>query len=168
VAVPSISDLIELARSPQGTKMIRYTLVSVISVGISVIVLGICNGLIGISALWSNLISVGVATVPSYELNRKWAWGKTGRGHFWKEAVPFWALSFLGLGFSTWSAVAAEAYAKHHHFSHYVKTGVIEGAVLGSYGLLWIGKFIIFNEILFKGHPEDLEPALDGRTGIPG
>ena len=36
-------------------------------------------------------------------------------------------------------------------------------------GVLWVGKFVIFNQILFKAHPETLddEPALDGRTGIP-
>jgi len=169
VEVPSsLADLIALARSPGGTKMIRYTLISVIAVGITFVVLGITNGLIGISAFWSNLIACGVATGPSYELNRKWAWGKTGKGHFWKEAAPFWGLSFVGLAFSTWSAVVAESIAKHHHLSHLTKTGVIEGAVLASYGVLWIGKFIIFNEILFKTHPEDLEPALDGRTGVPG
>jgi putative flippase GtrA len=169
VDVPtSIADLIALARSPGGTKMIRYTLISVIAVAITFVVLGITNGLIGIGAFWSNIISCGVATFPSYELNRKWAWGKSGKSHFWKEVAPFWGLAFLGLAFSTWAAVAAESVAKHHHLSHLAKTGVIEGAVLGSYGVLWIGKFIIFNEILFKTHPQDLEPALDGRTGIPG
>jgi uncharacterized membrane protein len=45
---------------------------------------------------------------------------------------------------------------------------LVEFAVLSAYGILWIGKFIIFNKILFVHHPEDLEPALDGRTGLPG
>ena len=41
---------------------------------------------------------------------------------------------------------------------------------VGAFGVLWIGKFMIFNELLFKHHPEVLEgePALDGRAGIPG
>jgi putative flippase GtrA len=148
--------------------MIRYTLVSVISVIISVIVLGITKGLLGWSAFWANVFSVAVACVPSYELNRRWAWGKNGKSHMWKEVVPFWVLAFIGLAFSTWWAVAAEAIAHHRHFSHTKQTLLVEAAVLLAYGILWIGKFIIFNKILFAHHPQDLEPALDGRTGLPG
>ena len=42
-------------------------------------------------------------------------------------------------------------------------------AALGAFGVLWVGKFIVFNEVLFKHHHEVLEdaPALDGATGIP-
>jgi putative flippase GtrA len=164
----SPAELLALARSPEGTKMIRYTLISVICVVISVIVLGITVGLLHWPAFWANVFACAVATVPSYELNRKWAWGKSGKGHFWREAVPFWALAFTGLAFSTYWAVAAETLAHHHHLSHVAQTALVEGAVLSSYGILWVGKFVIFNKILFAHHPEDLEPALDGRTGLPG
>lgn len=164
----SPSELLAFARTPGGTKMIRYTLISVICVAISVIVLGITVGLLHWTAGWANIFACAVGTIPSYELNRKWAWGKSGRGHLWREVVPFWALAFIGLAFSTYWAVAAESLARHHHLSHLAHTMLVEGAVLTAYGVLWIGKFIIFNKILFVHHPQDLEPALDGRTGLPG
>ncbi len=164
----SPSELLAMARTPEGTKMIRYTLISAICVVISIVVLGITKGLLSWSAFWANIFSCAVATVPSYELNRKWAWGKHGKSHLWKEVVPFWVLAFIGLAFSTWFAVAAESMAHHHHLSHTGQTALVEGAVLLAYGILWIGKFIIFNKILFVHHPQDLEPALDGRSGIPG
>src|SRR5438128_12639219 len=98
------TELLAFTRTPEGRKMFRYTMVSVISVATSFVVLGITVGLFQWSAFWGNITATAVATVPSYELNRKWAWGRTGRGHLWKEVVPFWALSFIGLAFSTYSA----------------------------------------------------------------
>jgi putative flippase GtrA len=143
-------------------------MVSVIAVGVTFVVLGITVGLLKWPAFWANITATSIATIPSYELNRKWAWGKHGKSHLWKEVVPFWALSFLGLAFSTWAAVLAESFAKHHHLAHFWHTVVVEAAVIGSFGILWVGKFIIFNKVLFVHRPEDLEPALDGRTGLPG
>lgn len=148
--------------------MFRYTMVSVIAVVISTIVLGFTVGVLQWTAFWGNITATAIATVPSYELNRKWAWGKQGRGHLWKEVVPFWALSFAGLGVSTYAAVFAEHYAKHHHLSRLAHTLAVQGAVIAAFGVLWVGKFIIFNKVLFAHHPEDLTPSLDGRTGIPG
>ncbi|HLY82822.1 MAG TPA: GtrA family protein [Acidimicrobiales bacterium] len=164
----SPSGVLALARTPGGTRLIRYTLISVISVIISIIVLAVTHGVLHWPAFWANISSVVVATVPSYELNRKWAWGKRGKSHVWKEVVPFWVLAFVGLAFSTLWAVLAENFAKGRHMTHVHQTIVVEIAVIGSYGILWIGKFIIFNKILFAHHPEDLEPALDGRAGLPG
>jgi putative flippase GtrA len=162
------SGLIALTRTPEGRKMFRYTMVSVIAVTISFIVLGITVGLLRWSAFWGNVTATAVATVPSYELNRKWAWGKSGKSHLWKEVAPFWALSFVGLAFSTYAAVLAESFAKENHFARLWHTALVQGAALGAFGVLWVVKFVIFNKILFVHHPQDLEPALDGRTGIPG
>src|SRR5437867_8238170 len=92
------------ARSPQGQKAIRYTLTSVVSVCVSQVFLAFFHAVIGWSAFWANIWACAIATVPSYELNRKWAWGKRGKSHFWKEVMPFWALAFVGLAFSTVAA----------------------------------------------------------------
>ena len=157
----------DLARSPEGKKLVRYTMVSVISVIVSELTLAFCFGVLHWAARWSNVTAVAVATVPSYELNRKWAWGKHGKSHLWKEVVPFWVLAFIGLAFSTWSADYAETYAKSHHYSHGAQTIVVAGAALAAFGVLWVGKFIIFNKVLFKTDPDELEPAWDGRSGVP-
>jgi putative flippase GtrA len=156
-----------LARSPEGKKMVRYTAVSVISVFVSQIVLIGVVGFLHWSAGWGNVVATAAGTIPSYELNRKWAWGKKGRGHFWKEVVPFWTLSFIGLAFSTWMAILGENFAESHHMSHSAKTFVVAAFALAAWGILWVGKFVFFNKVLFRTHPDDLDPALDGRTGLP-
>jgi putative flippase GtrA len=150
------------ARSPQGVKAIRYTLTSVISVVISQIILAFCFSALGWTAKSSNITAVSISAVPSYVLNRRWAWGKRGKSHLWKEVVPFWALAFLGLAFSTWAADWAETQFDRNALA-------VNFAALGAFGILWVGKFVIFNEVLFKHHHEVLEdfPALDGSTGLP-
>jgi putative flippase GtrA len=165
---PRLSDRVfELLRSPEGTKMFRYSMASVVAVITSVVFLVLFNGVLGWRAWISSTLSTAIATVPSYELNRKWAWGKTGRGHLMREVLPFWSLSFIGWAFSTLCVRWVESYAIHHHFHHALKTATVTVVYVGAFGVLWIGKFIIFNKILFAHRPGDLPPALDGRTGLP-
>jgi len=163
----SIAELRARAQSAEGRKMIRYTTVSLISVAIAQVLLFLAFGVLKWSATDANIFAVAVSAVPSYYLNRNWAWGKRGRSHLMKEVVPFWALAFLGLAVSTWAVSIAHHHV--HHFSHFGQTIVVNLANLGSFGVLWVAKFVIFNELMFKHRPEVLEdePALDGRTGLP-
>ena len=163
----SPSAVLDYVRSPEGKKIVRYTMVSIISVVISQAVLAFVFGILHWTARSANVLATAVGTVPSYELNRKWAWGKRGKSHLWKEVVPFWSLSFLGLAFSTWTADFAETWAQHQGYGHGVQTLIVNAAALAGWGFLWIGKFIFFNKVLFRTHPDDLEPALDGRSGVP-
>ena len=158
----TISDLRDKLRGPEGRKLFRYSCASVVAVICSVVLLVIFNGLIGLSAWVSSTLATAIATVPNYEMNRKWAWGKSGRSHLWKEVVPFWTLSFIGLAFSTFTADYAEQLAKEHNLSH----GALTVVYVGAFGVLWVAKFIIFNKVLFAHRLEDLPPELDGRSGV--
>ena len=148
--------LLETSRTPAGRKMVRYSLVSVISVIVSQVVLFFAQSFW--SARTSNIIAVCVSAVPSYYLNRAWAWGKTGKSHLMKEIVPFWSLALLGLVFSTWAADFADSTARHHMGSDLGVKLVVNAAALAAFGVLWIGKFFIFNRLMFV-HPEPSLPA---------
>jgi putative flippase GtrA len=159
--------LVEQARSPTGQKLMKYTAVSVISVVVAQVLFVIAFNLIRWNGTTSNMFAVAVSAIPSYYLNRAWAWGKRGRSHFLKEVVPFWALAFLGFVIST---LAVDYVSGHVHGLHRaVQSLVLQATNIGAFGVLWVAKFVIFNELMFKHHPEVLEdePALDGRTGIP-
>ena len=164
-----LTALKDRARSPGGKKAIKYTLVSVIAVLVTQVALAIIYGGLHWSARSANLAASSIGAVPSYYLNRYWAWGKRGRSHLLKEVAPFWILTFVGMAFSTWSAGFAESFAVDRYDSRLVQTMFVNGGSIGAFGVLWIGKFMMFNKVLFKSHPEDLEdaPALDGRTGLP-
>jgi putative flippase GtrA len=141
--------------TPTGKKMFRYTMVSVVSTAVSTLVLLLVFGVFRVwtevpSALFGNI----VATVPSYYLNRRWAWGKTGRSHLWREVVPFWTLSIAGILLS----IATESEARHiglAHFNHdhVIRTGLVLGANIVAFGVLWVIKFMAFNKLFHVPHP---------------
>ena len=150
------SSLIELAKG-RGRKPLLYSAVSVIAVLTSQIVLVLCHAVIELSAEWSNVIAVAAGTIPSYELNRSWVWGKSSKSHLWKEVVPFWAMSFLGLALSTVFVHLAEDRAQAYSDNRAVQTLIIQGAALAAFGVLWVAKFIILNKVMFAHHEQDLE-----------
>ncbi len=141
--------LLERSRTPGGKKVVRYTLVSVISVIVSLVLLFVTLFFLKWSARTANIVAVGVSAIPSYFLNRAWAWGKTGKSHLLKEVVPFWAMAFLGLVVSTWAAVVVKANAHYITDSHLGVTLLVMVSNIASFGVLWFGKFLVLNKVLF-------------------
>ena len=90
-----MSDLLAWSKSHEGKKIIRYTLSSVITTGVSLAAILITYGfkiIPGIieATLFGNVIAV----IPSYYLNRAWAWGKRGKSHFRNEVIPYWGMAY--------------------------------------------------------------------------
>jgi putative flippase GtrA len=152
--------LVAEARSPRGQKLIKYTLTSVVAVFVGQAFLVLFYVGFDWSARNANLVAASMGAIPSFILNRYWAWGLRGRSHFVREVLPFWGLALLGLVFSTFAAAWAEDQFDGSAIA-------VNLASLSAFGVLWVAKFIIFNEILFKHRPEELPPSLDGRTGLP-
>ncbi len=142
-----------------GRKLLRYSLVSLVSIAVSQAVLMVAFGIWHWTAGAANVAACAVATVPSYYLNRSWAWGRRGRSHLWKEVAPFWALAFGGLAFSTWAADLASTLARQAAVSHAATTAVVMGSSLLAFGVLWVGKFAIFNALLFAERPQPRQLA---------
>ena len=130
----------------EGKKIFRYSMVSVISTGVSFTVLFLVYG---VGRLWtevpSTIFANVVATFPSYWLNRSWAWGKTGRSHLVKEVIPFWAMAAVGIAFSIVGATVARHLGAGH--SHLVKTALVLIANLVSFGIFWVAKLMLFNRL---------------------
>lgn len=147
------SILVRLDRSETALKAVKYTVASAVSVVISQVVLFLTFGVFHLwSATTCNFVAVAVSAVPSYYMNRAWAWGKSGKSHFMKEIVPFWGLAFLGLILSLWAVAGAEHYALSHNFPHLGVALIVNAASIAAFGFLWVGKFIIFNKVLFANN----------------
>lgn len=148
----TIPALREKLTSPMGQKLFRYSMTSVVSVIVSNVLLVFFVGVLDMGAVWASTLATGISAIPSYELNRKWAWGKAGKSHLMKEVLPFWVLAFVGWGFSTYAVYLAERYAERHHFSHLSRTELELVVYFVAFAILWVGKFVIFNSLMFVQH----------------
>ncbi len=153
----------EWLHTHEGKKIFRYSMVSVISTAASFTVLLIVYGIL---QLWSEVPSTVfanvVATFPSYWLNRRWAWGKTGRSHLGKEVLPFWMMAGIGIAFSIVGASVARHIGKTHHLGHAELTALVLAANVFSFGLFWVLKLMLFNR-LFHVQPllDEIDEELD-------
>jgi putative flippase GtrA len=147
----------QIIAHPSSVKLFKYAGVSVISTVVSQVTLLLTFGVFHVmSEVPANIVANVVATVPSYALNRRWVWGKSGKSHFWREVAPFWILSFIGLAFSSLAVWIAGDVARSHGLSHGATALLVNLANLLSFGILWIVKFVIYNK-LFHVDPVEYE-----------
>ncbi|MEI6701014.1 MAG: GtrA family protein [Actinomycetota bacterium] len=155
------SEFLEWSKSHEGKKLIRFTSVSVISTIVSFITIGVVYGFKLVEGqIWATVIGNAVASVPSYYLNRKWAWGKSGRSHIRKEIIPFWSMSALGTAFSIIGAYFVREYTHAHHTGHLMTTVLLQVANIASFAIFWVLKLIVFNKIFHIGEIEEFDEHL--------
>jgi putative flippase GtrA len=131
-------------------KLLRYASVSAIATAVSLIILGVLVASGAAPPGWANVIATAAGTVPSFELNRRWVWGKRGRRSCGREIGPFCALSFLGLALSTIAVNAASNWATAAGLGVGARTLVAEAANITTFGTLWVAQFVILDRVLFR------------------
>ena len=129
---------------------LRYGTTSLVATATSMTVLGVLVSATTIPAGVANVIATAVGAVPSFELNRRWVWGRTGPRSVRAEVVPFWLLSLAGLALSTLTVSATAAWAGSAGLDGAARTVAIEVANLAAWGSLWIAQFIVLDRILFR------------------
>jgi len=148
-------------RTEEGRKKVRYALVSVVAVPIGTIGVLIFN-LLGAPAGVAAVLGNSCAAVPSYILNRYWAWGKTDKNRLFTEVLPFWGLTLLGIAFSFVVAHFAGQLTRHYGITGAARLAILLAANIAGFGVLWVAKYIIFNKVLFvsRGPDAQVEPEL--------
>jgi putative flippase GtrA len=158
--VALLARLWRFAQTPPGQRYLKYFAGSVICTLVSFVALTLAYG---VFHWWTEVPSAvfanGVATIPSYYLNRNWTWGKTGRSRVWREMVPFWVTSAIGIALSMGAAAMARDFSIDHHLHHLGSTVVVDGANLLTFVVLWVAKFLVFNRLFHVGPSID-EPEL--------
>ena len=128
-------------------RLLRFAGVSVIGVVITQVLLLVLKGGLDWSGVQANIVATTVSSVPVFLLNRRWVWKKVGDHSWSREIVPFWAYTLAGLVVSTaLVAVADDVWGT---------TIAVNLANLAGWGLLWIGKFLLLDRVLFKDHEDD-------------
>jgi len=158
----SYQDVVSWSKSHEGKKLIRYTLGSVyttmFSQAVIFIVYGghIIKGVVS-ATLFANLLAI----IPSYHLNRRWAWKKDGSSHWRKEVIPYLAMSLSGIAFSTIGAFGAKYLIhRNHHWSHVFDTGLVAFVNLISFAIFWVLKMLVFNKIFHTNKLADIDAHL--------
>ncbi len=153
----------------EGRKIFRYSMVSVISTAVSFGTLFIVYGVLRLwSPVPSTIFANAVATLPSYWLNRNWAWGKSGRSHLVKEVIPFWTMASIGIAFSIVGASVAKHIGEVHHLSHTEQTALVLLANILSFGIFWVAKLLLFNRLFHVDELEEFEEHLEAEEARSG
>jgi putative flippase GtrA len=134
-------------------RLARCMGVSVITTVVSFTILGAATSVFGVAPMVANVLATGVATIPSYSLNRRWTWGKRDRSDPWREIAPFWVLSFLGLALSTLMVGLVDSWASQLRLAPVFHTGALLAGHLSGFGLLWIVQFVLLDRVLFTPAP---------------
>jgi putative flippase GtrA len=139
-------------------KLLRYAAVSGVSTTVSQVVLAVLVATRSTGAVTANVIATMIGTVPSFELNRRWVWGKRGRRSIGGEVMPFVVLSACGLGLSSVSVAVASHFVEH--FSTTTRTLTIQLASLAAFGIVWLIQFAVLDKFLFKHPTADSQQVL--------
>jgi len=145
-------------RTTEGRKKLRYAMVSVVAVPIGTVGVLVFN-LVGAPAGVAAVLGNSCAAVPSYILNRYWAWGKNDKNRLFSEILPFWGLTLVGIGFSFIVGHEAGQVTRHHGITGAARLVILLAANIAGFGVLWVAKYIIFNKLLFVVHHPDAAPA---------
>jgi len=131
-------------------RWLRYGTVSLVSSATSLTVLGVLVGTTTMSPAAANVLATAVGTVPSFELNRRWAWGRRGPRSARGELLPFWLLSFAGLALSTVAVASSAAWADGAGLDGTARTVAVEAANVAAWGSLWVVQYLLLDRVLFR------------------
>jgi len=137
--------------SEHSAKLFRYGAVSAFNVVFGQALLYAAQTIFVWPAVASNIFAVTVSAGPAYLLSRYWVWQKRGRSHLLREVIPFWSLALLGSVLSTVAIWFVERRWDPHPL-------IINLTNLGAFGVVWVGKFFLLDQLLFKNGGLSDEP----------
>ncbi len=137
---------------PRLLQLWRYTATSIVANLTTITVLGFMVGIVHFDAGWSNVIATATATIPAFELNRRWVWQKEGRSSIGTEVLPFWIWAFAELAISSLAVHVMGDHATTAGWSRALRTLVLEITSIGTTGSLWVVQFFLFDRLLFRSN----------------
>lgn len=131
----------------------KYTAGSAMAAVVSEAVL---MGILGFDISGPKVASISAwfaGAVVNFTVSRRWTWRTKGRRSTWRELLPFWATSVAALIAATWTSTVAHGFAPEITRSHPLQVAFVGAVYLGTYGVLFIGKFLLFHFVIFGRRP---------------
>ncbi len=145
-------------------QLVRYAGVSVVSTVTSLTILTLLVGTASMGAALANVVATAAGTVPSFELNRRWVWGRSGRPSLRRQVMPFVALSFTGLVLSTVVVHLTGSWVDAQGWNDTARAIVAAASSAATFGTLWLAQFVILDRVLFSSAAA--EPGLPGAREV--
>jgi len=146
-------------------QLFRYATVSVIATSISLTVLGFLVYNNTLPPFRANLVATAIGTVPSFILNRRWVWGRSGKVSWATEVAPFALLSAAGLAASSITVVITAHWANNANLSDATRTLAVQVANLVGFGIVWLIQFVVLDRWLFR---HEIDPQSEAGALISG
>ena len=151
--------LLAFLKTESGRKTLRYAAVSAIAIVLSQIMIAITYGGFHTTKTVAQTAAAVFSTIPSYILNRRWVWARVGKSSASREILPFWIISLVQFAISLVAVNWLGSWMERHVDSHLLRTICLQLIVLFIYGVMWVGKFVFFNKVLFADRSA---PAVSG------
>jgi putative flippase GtrA len=119
----------------------KYSASSVIATVVSQLAFALCYWF-GAAAIVATLVAWIAGAVPNYVLNRRWTWGRSG------QKLPY---TIIVVGSAVTAAVVTSVtdHLVQPLDSHAWQTVLVTGSYLGTYAVLFIVKFVLFDRLVF-------------------
>jgi putative flippase GtrA len=150
--MPWVKETLGPARSSRiSVRFARYTLGSVVAVVASEIAFVACYGTRTLGTTASSAVAFVAGAIPNYVLNRSWAWGRRGRVRVGREVVLYAVVSVVSFAAAAATTGWASRVARHFTGSHAGQTAIVAATYLGTYGVVFVLKFVAFQLVIFAG-----------------
>ncbi|MEU4196586.1 GtrA family protein [Kribbella sp. NPDC026611] len=138
-------------RHPRWLLWARYSASSVVATVVSQVAFALCYWF-GTPAIAATLVAWLAGAVPNYVLNRRWTWGRSG------QKLPY---TMIVIGSAVTAAVVTSVtdHLVQPVGSYAWKTALVTGSYLGTYAVLFIVKFLLFDRLVFARSSRADEPA---------
>lgn len=151
--------LTAMRRSRLAGRFSRYLANSVLATAISQATFLTVYGLGLAGPRVATVTAFLAAAVPAYLLNRGWAWSQRGRPDFFRETLPYLAVILTNLFVASTTTSWVDAHVEQLTRDRAMQVALVTLTFTATYGLLFIGKFLIFEHVLFSDRRKRREPV---------
>jgi putative flippase GtrA len=132
---------------------VRSLSVSFVTTALSLSILAVLTRLAVTSVETANVIATLAGIGPSFALNKRWAWHRTGPSHLRREILPFWGYAVLSLVLSTLAVGAVARWADDAGIGQTTRVALVLLANVATFAALWCGQFALLDQVLFRPRP---------------
>jgi putative flippase GtrA len=136
----------------------KYSASSVVATVVSQVAFALCYWF-GTPALVATLVAWLAGAIPNYVLNRRYTWGRSG------QKLPY-TIIVVGSAVAAAVVTSLTSHLVQPIESHAWKTVLVSGSYLGTYAVLFIAKFVLFDRLVFAPTSEPVADAVGARTPV--